>query len=176
MINSLYKQDLARYKKAGWHMPKFQKYLRKAQDAKSPVLRKFFMALYMYYAKKSHIEIPRTTKIGGGLYVGHVYGITINSAATLGMNCNIHKNVTIGQTNRGKRKGAPTIGNSVWIGIGATIVGNIQIGDDVLIAPNSYVNCDVPSHSVVLGNPCIIKPRNDATEDYIINKLEESDF
>ena len=44
------------------------------------------------------------------------------------------------------------------------------IGNDVLIAPNSYVNCDVPNHSVVFGNPCIIKAREGATDDYINNK------
>lgn len=44
------------------------------------------------------------------------------------------------------------IGNRVWIGINAAIVGGITIGDDVLIAPNSFVNQDIPSHSVVFGN------------------------
>lgn len=43
------------------------------------------------------------------------------------------------------------------------------VGDDVLIAPNSYVNCDVPSHSIVFGNPCIIKHKDNATEGYINN-------
>ncbi len=46
---------------------------------------------------------------------------------------------------------------------------NITVGNDVLIAPNSYVNCDIPSHSVVFGNPCIIKSRDNATEGYINN-------
>ena len=46
----------------------------------------------------------------------------------------------------------PTIGNDVWIGVNATIVGKVSIGDDVLIAPNAFVNCDIPSHSVVFGN------------------------
>lgn len=82
-------------------------------------------------------------------------------------NVNIHKGVTIGQENRGARKGVPTIGNNVWIGINATIVGNIIIGDDVLIAPNTYVNCNIPSHCVVLGNPCQIKPNAHATEGYV---------
>ena len=82
-------------------------------------------------------------------------------------NCNVHKGVVIGPENRGKRKGAPIIGNCVWIGINAAIVGNISIGDDVLIAPNSYVNCDVPSHLAVFGNPCTIKHRENATEDYV---------
>lgn len=79
--------------------------------------------------------------------------------------------MTIGQENRGIRKGVPVIGNEVWIGINATIVGKITIGDDVLIAPNSYVNCDIPSHSVVFGNPCVIKYREKATEGYINNRV-----
>ena len=71
----------------------------------------------------------------------------------------------------GGRQGTPVIGNEVWIGINAAIVGKITIGDDVLIAPNSYVNCDVPSHSIVFGNPCIIKHREHATEGYINRKV-----
>ena len=89
----------------------------------------------------------------------------------MGKNINIHRGVLIGQTNRGGRRGAPVIGNEVWIGINAAIVGNITIGDDVLIAPNSYVNCDVPSHSIVVGNPCIIKHRENATEGYVNRKV-----
>lgn len=118
-----------------------------------------------------NVEISPTVKIGEGLYIGHPYGITINPKAVLGKNINIHKGVTIGQENRGRRKGVPVIGNSVWIGVNSTIVGNITIGDDVLIAPNSYVNRDVPSHSVVFGNPCIIRHQENATEDYVNNKI-----
>lgn len=77
--------------------------------------------------------------------------------------------MTIGQENRGRRKGAPTIGNKVWMGVNSTIVGNITIGDDVLIAPNSYVNFDVPPHSIVIGNPGKIIHREKATQDYINN-------
>ena len=107
--------------------------------------------------------------MGGGIYIGHAYNITINGKAIVGKNCNIHKGVVIGQTNRGQRKGAPIIGDRVWIGINAAVVGGITIGDDVLIAPNSFVNVDVPSHSVVFGNPCIIKHRDWATEGYVNN-------
>ena len=120
-------------------------------------------------AQKHGLEINYNTKIGKGFYVGHPYNITINEKSILGDNINIHKGVTIGQENRGARKGTPTIGNQVWIGINSTIVGKITIGDDVLIAPNSYVNCDVPSHSVVIGNPCKIIPKDNATESYINN-------
>lgn len=110
--------------------------------------------------------------VAGGLYLGHPYGITVNSGTVLGMNVNLHKGVTIGRENRGRRRGCPTLGNCISVGINSSIVGKVTIGDDVLIAPNTYINCDVPSHSIVLGSPCRIIPREGATENYIINRVE----
>ncbi len=68
---------------------------------------------------------------------------------------------------RGKRKGVPTIGNRVCINANSVIVGKITIGDDVVIAPNTFVNFDVPSHSIVIGNPATIHHRENATEGFI---------
>lgn len=59
------------------------------------------------------------------------------------------------------------IGDSVWIGANATVVGPVSIGDDVLVAPGSYLNRDVPAHSVVIGNSCMVHFRPFATEGYI---------
>ena len=129
--------------------------------------KKLCRKLYNRYRTKRCIEIDAETQIGAGLYFGHAYCITINPKAVLGRNINLHKGVTIGQENRGKRKGTPVIGDNVWIGVNATIVGSIHVGSDVLIAPNSYVNCDVPDHSIVFGNPCIIKHSDFATENYV---------
>ena len=117
------------------------------------------------------LEIPWKTHIGEGLYLGHAFNITVNPGAEIGRNCNIHKGVTIGQENRGKRQGAPTIGDDVWIGVNATIVGRIKVGSDVLIAPGAYVNCEVPDHSIVLGNPCKVVPCKNATEGYINRRI-----
>lgn len=117
------------------------------------------------------LEIPGQATIGEGFYIGHAYGITVNPDAVIGRNCNIHKGVTIGQENRGKRKGAPVLGDCVWLDVNSTVVGAVTIGDDVLIAPNSYVNCDVPSHSIVIGNPCRIIPRDNATEGYVNKRV-----
>ena len=58
-----------------------------------------------------------------------------------------------GRNPRGKRKGTPVLGDRVYVGAGAVIAGGIQIGNDVLVAPNAFVNFDVPDGSVVLGNP-----------------------
>lgn len=131
------------------------------------IKRFFAKLLYRYYLIVYGLEISYEAKIGKGLYIGHPYCITVNPKAVLGEFCSLHRGVLIGEENRGKRKGVPTIGNRVWMGINSVIIGSITIGDDVLIAPNSFVNCDVPSHSIVFGNPCVIKHRDNATEGYI---------
>lgn len=153
------------------HLPPFQYWFRKVQSANTPPLKLLYRAIYKLSQFRYKCEIPSKTRIGPGLYIGHPYCITINPNTVIGKNCNIHKGLTIGQENRGKRKGTPTIGNEVWIGVNVTIVGKITIGDDVLIAPNTYVNRDIPSHSIVFGNPCQIKPSEHATKDYINNKI-----
>ena len=128
------------------------------------------VGLYLL-SRKYGIEVSDTAEIGKGIYLGHPYNITIGSDVKIGDNVNLHKGCTIGKITAGKRAGSPVIGNCVFIGINATIVGGITIGDDVMIAPNAFVNFDVPSHSVVLGNPGIIHKKNEATKLYIINKV-----
>ena len=51
------------------------------------------------------------------------------------------------------------------------IVGKINIGNNVLIAPNAYVNFDIPDNSVVTGNPAKVYPNENATEGYINNRV-----
>lgn len=133
---------------------------------KNIVCKLFFKCI----SNKLCLEI-NSFNIAEGLFIAHPFCITINPNVIIGKNCNIHKGVTIGQENRGYRKGTPTIGDNVWIGVNATIVGNIKIGNDVLIAPNTYINCDIPSHTIVYGNPCVLKASINATEFYINRKV-----
>ena len=72
---------------------------------------------------------------------------------------------------RGKRVGCPVIGDEVWIGANSVVVGGIKVGNNVLIAPGSFVNFDVPDNSIVIGNPGKVIERMDATEGYIINLI-----
>lgn len=173
-FDELYAADISRYGgEMSHYLKKFHYYFRRSQTTSNKKLLSIYYRLRLKTIREKHgIEISPTTSIGKGLYLGHPYNITINPFSVIGLNCNIHKGVTIGQENRGKRKGSPKIGSKVWIGINSVIVGSVTIGDDVLIAPNTYINCDIPSHSVVFGNPCIIKHRNNATENYI-NRIVE---
>lgn len=129
-----------------------------------------FTLMSLRASRKYGLEIL-SSDIGEGLYIGHAHNINVHPEAVLGKNCNLNKGCTIGRENRGKRNGVPTIGDEVWIGSNATVVGKIVIGDDVLIAPNAYVNFDVPSHSIVLGNPGKIISRDNATQGYITYKV-----
>ena len=142
--------------------------------SKNPLVRviaRFFLILtsIMY-----GYQIGLHTRIGKGLYIGHYGALVVNGAATIGENCNLAKGVVIGQANRGKMQGVPTIGNRVWIGANAIIVGKVTIADNVLIAPGAYVNFDVPSNSMVIGNPGVIKtysPEKDVVEGYVHNPV-----
>lgn len=112
-----------------------------------------------------------TTAIGPGLVIHHPFNIAINGRTVIGANCTLYQGCIIGTEFRGRREGSPTLGDNVWVGGNAVIVGDIHIGNDVLIAPLSFVNFDVPDHSIVIGNPGKIIPRENATEKYIVNTL-----
>jgi serine O-acetyltransferase len=143
------------------HEPGFRfiYYLRKVSFYnKSKRSYGFFAYLYnraqLYrYRFKYGLDISPATSIGFGLFIGHFGGVVISPHAVLGSNINIAQGVTIGATSRGSRAGAPTLEDRVWVGAHAIIVGKITIGHDALIAPGAYVNFDVPSMAVVLGNP-----------------------
>ena len=145
---------------------------RKAQKYKKKSIPGLFWRFFLrHYQIKYGYQIYPETQIGEGLYLGHWGALVINPKTKIGKNCNIAQGVTIGQQNRGRYEGVPTIDDEVWIGPNAVIVGNVSIGSNVLIAPNAYVNFDVPAHSVVMGNPGKIYPRDNATEGYINNKI-----
>lgn len=136
------------------------------------IKKMFLKSLFKRASIKYGYEIAPESIIGPGLRLVHRGGVCVHPASRIGANVTIFHGVTIGATRRGKFKGVPVIGNRVWIGSNATIVGKIFIGDDVLIAPNSYVNRDVPSHSICIGNPMTILTRKNATENYIDNICE----
>lgn len=116
-----------------------------------------------------------TLKIGPGLVIHHPYNIAINGRTSIGANCTLYQGCIIGMEFRGERAGTPTLGNNVWVGGNAVIVGDVHIGNDVLVAPLSFVNFDVPDHSIVIGNPGRIIHRDNATEKYIVNLIDTTE-
>ena len=178
-MNSVFKKDLYRYYGDGGEpllkkifRPLEIKYIsvfRNANACKFLPLKLFYMFRLYRLSHKTQIQIPARTKIGEGFYIGHLGRVIIHPDAKLGKNINVGTGVTIGMENRGERKGAPQIADNCWIGTNACIVGNVKIGTDVLIAPLTYVNFDVPDHSIVIGNPGRIIPKENATASYVCN-------
>lgn len=172
LFREIFQMDLKRYTQIDPYTRRWHYLFRKCQQS-SGGGQIIWHRLLLKHSEKHGIEFDYPVTVGAGLYIGHPYGITVNDKVVIGRNCNIHKGVTIGRENRGSREGTPTIGDNVWIGINATVVGKIAIGDDVLIAPNSFVNFDVPSHSIVIGNPAKVISKENATQFYINNMIGE---
>lgn len=177
MKNSAFEKDLYRwYGEEGESLKRrlfrpreisYMYFLRKMQSASNPVAKAYYKFRLHRLSLKTNIQISSAAKIGEGFYIGHTGRIIINPQAVLGKNINIATGVVIGRENRGEREGAPTIGDNCWIGANSVIVGKVNIGNDVFIAPLTFVNFDVPDHSIVIGNPAKISPKENATLGYI---------
>ncbi len=99
--------------------------------------------MYMFYKFRYHrmcvklgFHVPLNV-FGEGLAVFHIGALAVNSEAKVGKNCRIHATCVIGASN-GETK-APVIGDNVYIGSGAKILGDIRIADDVAIGANAVV-------------------------------------
>ena len=103
-------------------------------------------------------KVPYNAKIGGGLNIPHPECIIINDMSVIGENATILQGVTIGRS-RGKFKGgtdSPIIGNNVFIGAGAKVLGPINIGDNCMIGANAVVTKDFSKNSIIVGIPAKI--------------------
>ena len=99
------------------------------------------------------VDVPASTAVGSGLYMNHPDGIVVHSEAVIGRNCNLSQGVTLGEANRGRNAGFPVLGDGVYVGPGAKIVGAVRVGDNAAIGANCVVTHDVPENAVVVGVP-----------------------
>ncbi|MCM1139376.1 MAG: serine acetyltransferase [Muribaculum sp.] len=102
--------------------------------------------------RKTGIQIPSATRIGEGFRILHFGCIVVNPNARIGKNVTIAQGVLVG-CSEGKNSGSPIIGNNVQLGANSLILGGVNVGNEVLIAPGAFVNFDVPDNSIVIGNP-----------------------
>lgn len=127
--------------------------LRKAEFYSS---KKISILKYFYLFELRHLQLKYQTFIpintcAKGLSIAHIGGIRINGNARLGEFCRIQEGVTIGATN-GSTK-APIIGNRVYIGSGAKIIGDISIADDVCIGAGGVVVKSITENGTYAGVP-----------------------
>ena len=111
--------------------------------------------------RKTGIEIHPGATIGKNLFIDHGTGVVIGETAIIGDNVTLFHGVTLGGTGKEKGKRHPTIGNNVFIGSGAKLLGNIKIGDNVKIGANAVVLKDIKPNTTVVGIPGeIVKDNN----------------
>jgi serine O-acetyltransferase len=133
-------------------------------------VRQMTVLLLHRYSIRFGIDISRDARIGSGLYIGHFGGIVVNAAVVIGDNCNLSQGVTLGQVNRGPKAGCPSIGDNVYIGPGAKIIGCIHVGDNAAIGANAVVVEDVPPHVAVGGVPARVI--SDAGSEGYVNRTD----
>ncbi len=126
------------------------------------IVRKPFSFLYKVMFKAvqvvAGVELPCEVTVGKNFVIDHFGGIVISGYARFGDNCRIRTGVVVGLS-RVEDPCAPVFGNNVDIGAGAKVLGRVTVGDNVLIGANSVVTRDVPSDSIAVGLPAVVKPR-----------------
>jgi len=99
------------------------------------------------------IEIHPAASIGRALFIDHGMASVIGETTEIGDNCTLYQGVTLGGTGKQTGKRHPTLGNNVVVGVGASILGAIKVGDNALVGAGSVVLRDVSPDSTVVGVP-----------------------
>lgn len=118
---------------------------------------------------KYGIAIPEYTEIGPGFFINRFGGVYFHGDVVIGSNVNVTHGVVLGYLNRGKNKGAPTIGDEVFLASGAKVIGKVRVGNRAAVGVNSVVTRDVEDDGVVVGMPAKMISR-DGSEGYINRK------
>ncbi len=109
------------------------------------------------------IEIHPGAKIGKRLFIDHGMGVVIGETAEIGDDVLLYQGITLGGTGNERGKRHPTVGNRVVIGTGASVLGNISLGDDVKVGAGSVVVHSVPEGATVVGIPGrVVQARSEA--------------
>lgn len=143
----------------GNNLGRFWRLYRRQQSAPEGIWRDVLTFLMSRSAYRHGGYIGPDAVIKGIPSLPHgLQGIFISRYATIGEDCWIYQNVTIGEVN----KKAPVIGDHCLIGAGAVIVGGVKIGNHVKIGAGAVVSTDVPDGCTVVSQPArILNPAKD---------------
>ena len=132
-----------------------------------PVAKAAYLALFKTVEITTGVSVPARARIGKGFYIGHFGNIIVHPDTVMGERCMISHGVTIGVLG-GDRLGVPRLGNDVYVGCGAKILGPVTIGDGAIVGANAVVLEDVPAGATAVGVPArIVKKaaRHDGADD-----------
>jgi serine O-acetyltransferase len=132
---------------------RFGQWCRTLPKALRILLDPIYVILDFFVQALWGIEIPRSAKVGPGLYIGHYGGITVSPIAVIGRDCNLSQGITIGVSGAGAKRGAPIIGDNVYIAPGARLFGKVTIGNNVKIGANAVIHKDLPDNAIAVLDP-----------------------
>ncbi len=125
-----------------------------------PIIAFVCRTIHFFLAKFSNlilgVYIRPWADIGAGLKIEQIGCIYLEGK--IGKNCRVQQGVTVGHIGGFRGGGAPTLGDNVYIGAGAKILGDVKIGNNVKIGANAVVITDVPDDSVAVGVPARVIP------------------
>jgi serine O-acetyltransferase len=125
----------------------------------APLLWALYRVAEVVLGVLTSISIDVDARIGPGLYVGHFVSLRIGPGVRIGRNCSVGQMCTIEGTGPDPATNAPVLGERVYLGSGAKVIGPLRIADGAAICANSVVAFDVPENGVVLGIPGIVISR-----------------
>jgi serine O-acetyltransferase len=131
-------------------------YHRARQGPWHALLRKIARARHLYWSIITQSDIEPRARLGQSLMLPHPNGVVIHEDAVVGDDCMIMQQVTIGMIGDGE---VPMIGNGVYIGAGAKIIGKVTVGDGARIGANAVVTEDVPANCTAVGVPARVISR-----------------
>ena len=100
-------------------------------------------------------------RVGPGLRLEHPGGIVLGGGAVVGRDAFICQRVTLGERLGSSEAAYPTVGDRVFLGAGATVLGNVHIGSDARVGAGAVVLRDVPAGATAVGNPARILGHQD---------------
>jgi serine O-acetyltransferase len=114
------------------------------------LMRKVARARYLFWSIITQSDIEPRATLGRRLMIPHPNGVVIHEDAVVGDDCMIMQQVTIGMIGEGE---VPTLGNNIYVGAGAKIIGKLTVGDGARIGANAVVTQDVPAGCTAVGVP-----------------------
>ncbi|MGH8531295.1 MAG: serine O-acetyltransferase [Gammaproteobacteria bacterium] len=159
--HGLFKRAILTLTNYGFLAVSVYRFGRFANRVPIPIVSHLLKALYLI--GKTLIEvlfgisIDVNSTIGPGFYIGHFGCIVIHG--DLGRGCSVGQGVTIGSKGAGKSDGWPSIGDDVYIGAGAKVIGRIRVGNNVVIGANAVVVNDVADNMLAVGVPAQCRPK-----------------
>jgi serine O-acetyltransferase len=117
------------------------------------LMRRVARIRHTFWSIVTQSDVDLQATLGSGLMLPHPNGVVIHGEARIGDDCMIMQQVTVGMIDEGE---VPVIGNRVYIGAGAKIIGKLKVGDGARIGANAVVVNDVPSNATAVGIPARI--------------------